>query len=136
MLRKLFLALGSASVLCLGCAETVAPSLALSAYRVISVDGESLPTELPVQRRSGCGPSVLYRSEFAFGADATFEQRFWFSADAAEQPAVFRTSFVQKGTRIELSDGAGSGRLEHGTLRLDLPATQICASMTWTAVLK
>ena len=119
---------------CAACSETVVPSLASTVYRVVAVDGEALPAGVPVQQRAGCDVGVLHRSEFAFGVDSTFEQRFWFSADPNEQPAVFRTSFVQKGTRILVSEGAGSGSLRGESLRLQLPPTQICASLTWEAV--
>ena len=135
-LRSRFLLLSLACVVCWSCDDPVAPSLAAQVYSVVSVDGHALPTDLPVQGRGSCPFRVLHRSEFAFGADATFEQRFWFSLDPAEQPAVYRSSFVQRGWSIYLADGAGSGDLRRGSLRLQVPPTQICASLTWEAVLK
>jgi len=134
MLR--FLSTAFALALLAACDETTAPILASNVYGVVTVDNKALPTDVPIQRRAGCDVGVLQRSEFAFGADAMFEQRFWFTSDPSEPPAVFRTSFVQHGSQVLLADGAGSGTIRGDILRLEMPPTQICASMTWEAVLK
>jgi len=125
-----------AVVILVACVETVAPTLASNVYRVVSLDGKALPTNVSVFLRAGCGAGVLHRSEFAFGSDSMLEQRFWFTSDPSEQPAVYRTSFVQHGHRIWLSDGAGTGTVDGGSLRLNMPPTQICGSTSWDAVLR
>ena len=124
------------SALYSACSDPLSASLAPGVYPVITVDGRPLPAELPVMGRGSCSLRTLYRSEFAFGLDSTFEQRFWFSADPSEKPAVFRTSYVQRGTSIEISEGSGTGSFRLGTLRIEMPITQICESLTWEAVLR
>ena len=118
------------------CENAVAPSLAPSVYRIVEVDGRALPTELPVMGRGGCTVRTLYRSEFAFGLDSTFEQRFWFSPDSGAHPAIYRTSYVQRGLSLEISEGAGQGSFRRGSLRIDMPTTQICEALTWEAELR
>lgn len=121
---------------CLGCNDPVAPSLAPGVYPVFSVDGRALPTTLPVMGRGNCVVRTLYRSAFSFGADSIFEQRFWFTTDPTEQPAIYRSSYIQRGTKIEISEGAGSGSFRRGTLRIEMPVTQICDALTWEAELR
>jgi hypothetical protein len=79
--------------------------------------------------------SLLQRSTFTFASDAAFEQRFWFTTDGAEQPAIYRSSYVQRARgSLDLEEGGGHGYFRGATLVRQLAPTLVCARSKWEAV--
>ena len=110
-------------------------SVAGRTFEVVAVGGNRLPTAILITGRATCAPVMVYRTELGFGGDGAFEQRLWYSSEAAAQPATFRTAYTQGSDgRVHIEGNVGSGSLRGDTLALTLEPGLVCARYRWTAV--
>jgi hypothetical protein len=130
------IALSVAAVSCRQASEpAVAESVVGRTFVVSRVAGNLLPTTVSLHGRASCGDAVLWRSEFAFMRDSTFEHRIWTTNPPTGFGAVFRSSYTQDANGgIHIWREASSGRLRKDTLTLRVPFGLLCAIYDWTAV--